>query len=161
VLKIALNSKGYIQNRVEFLLSNKQDINKHVTKVFATAPYNTFNFIISELVRPANMRDIINVTGTILSKFLTYVYDVKNSPEMVEYLTKENKITPQGLELAQWLSNLEDKYDVYITDLYMPEQWGMTSDQKLVVLDTGFTGETSNFYGSSRYENDWISPLDD
>lgn len=118
VLKAAKNKKGYAQNQIESIISEMDDSDLFA-KVLFISPDN--RFLIMEKADP--------VTGF---SYVRNYFHVKNNRELFQ-LNNFNYI-PR-------------KYNLLITDLCRPVNWGILHDRP-VIIDYGFTGRIRRKYYS-------------
>lgn len=160
VLKIAMNMKGIAQNRTELELSHD-----HEAPVARIYQYDTdMWWLVSELVRPiASPEEFKALTGIpwhAMKRFLSGHYDHDDletfQQDMIRKV-KENLLDGATIQDVQNISNnsfiiklskfLTSKGSVLMAgDLMLFEHWGKTPDQRVVLLDYGYTEEVYNDY---------------
>jgi len=154
VLKIAKsfrgggNSKaGVAQNKAEVDAYTNPRIKPITTKIFE---YDTnFNWIISELVRPATSSEFKSYVGCPPYEAISLAEELNRRGEM----DLEDFDDKPNTEFIESVASLL-KEGTMGADLEVVDHWGKTSDGRIVVLDYGFTQEVFNdFYGPSEFKN--------
>ena len=155
VLKLATNSRGVAQNRVEAKTKEMK------LPIFPYILYNADNYqwIITEFVLPAEEEDIQHCLGIDVRSFLFFVIqaikDLKYCGGLSAY--QENFADEYGdcefyRELEKYILN----YDIQIGDIQRIENWGLTKrngKECLVILDPGWNKETMLLYGCRPSDN--------
>lgn len=150
-LKLAKNHAGVAQNQAEMSVATDSH-NGLVARIFEYDP--KYKWVVSELVRPINNSEEFRaLTGISWSLFASLIYSF-NWKEDVERLAK-NFLEP-GDDLAKIIQNpflnnamtaLRSINDTLLEgDLARVSHWGKTPDQRVVLLDYGFTQEVADDY---------------
>ncbi len=156
-LKIAINEKGYAQNAAEVELAGHPGVAPLVTKIFRVGKDNSW--LVSELVRPIQSgREFQQLTGvpwSFLRNFMRFYVisgDIgeafKETVDDVIKRDKKNKspspgISVRGIEhvpfIGKLFTALANRPDMMPGDMSILEHWGKTADQRVVLMDSGFT----------------------
>lgn len=117
-LKVARNVKGYAQNQIEYIISEMDD-SPSFAKVLYLSKDNLY--LIMEKAEPI----------TDFSQVLDY-FKVSTNRELFALSS---------------LSYIPSKYNLVLTDLCRPVNWGLLQDRP-VIIDYGFTGRIRRQYYS-------------
>jgi hypothetical protein len=172
-LKIATNMAGIAQNKLEISISEDGEYNSIIAKV-VKYDYKNYNWLISELVYPIDIRDELGYPMELEEKeefkkhspiafdSLMHGINKKYNPdieyeggEFEPYESAKQKIPPQiqtemdtKIQLAK---KLIDDYGILFTDIAIPSNWGRTADGRTVILDFGFDDIIhKQYYGANR-----------
>ncbi len=165
VIKLAKGRSGIAQNQVEIEAS--QELGFIVAKVF-DYDKKEMSWVISELVRPLKSKEeFYELTGIIFDDFEGFIYEIASgrTPESIiksfklmaneqkpkfgeswykkgidSILNVEKSHFPKGILIA-----VKEK-GMRTPDLVQIYHWGKTPDQRVVLLDYGFTKEIENKY---------------
>ena len=160
-LKLAVNRKGYAQNKVEVETIKK--INSPLFPlVFGVDP--NYGWVVTECVLPADSEDFKHCLGkdeTFLWRVILDIKQLKRCGGMSEY---ENEIAEVygDCELFRNLADYILGFDIPVGDLMRIENWGLAKrngKEALVVLDVGFNKTVwIQHYGghpSTPLNDDW------
>lgn len=164
-LKIARNEKGFAQNQAEAELANTPGVSPLVTRVFRTSP--TYSWMISELVRPVKsdkeFQQLTQVPWTFVLQFLNHYENLGDigdafSVTVKAQIEKDKRaklpspgMSVRGIEhvpfIGRLFTALANRPDLIPADLKVLGHWGKTPDQRIVLLDSGYTEEVwANHY---------------
>lgn len=164
VLKIAMNAKGLAQNEAEIKLSLNLVADTVIAKIFDYQKDN--KWLISELVRPLKSEaEFKELTGVSFA-FITYLMYIKSEfrHEAIEHIKesinygathyRDYAKTAKELEtqtkipiFAHILRVVDDpQINLVLADINKVDHWGKTPDQRVVLLDYGFTEEVEARY---------------
>lgn len=158
-LKIAKNEKGYAQNRAEYELSQNPGVAPLVTKIYKVGKNDAW--LVSELVRPLKnqkeFEQLTQVPWPFLSKFLNNYASTDDIGKAFELtvksqidMDKRNRhpvpgMSVRGIEFVPFIGRLftalANRPDILPADLGVLDHWGKTPDQRVVLLDSGYTYE--------------------
>ena len=148
-LKIALFNQGLEQNEAEVQLSKTPGVENVIAKVHSYDP--EYKWIIADLVRPLNWlrkpkeaKDFENKTGVSnqeFSKLLSYSSNKQFSDRSYGDNPQDNKNPWDNYPNNKFLIGLHKLIDsgVSAPDLGRIEQYGITPDGRVVILDYGGT----------------------
>lgn len=150
-LKMALNAKGIAQNQAE-LDTATDSHNGLVAKILQYDP--EFKWVVSELVRPidneAEFKQLTGVPWTVFAYLLTFSPTEWKShvSNTIRYIGSFEKVdvTPEEVLKSPFLnmamtSLASLKKPLLEADLMKLDHWGKTPDQRVVLLDYGYTAE--------------------
>lgn len=151
VLKVAMNDFGAKQNRSEEELSKKLAGTAIVTRVFDAA--TDHGWILSEVVREIkDVKEFESLAGVTWVGFTTAIeFAVERGLSLnhvVAFLQQETSISPKdvtAVKQSQFVAAViaaANKAKLIASDLIRLEHWGKTADDKIVLLDYGYTDET-------------------
>lgn len=159
VLKIAINEKGYAQNAAELELADDPGVAPLVTKIFRVGKDNSW--LVSELVRPLTgvkeFQQLTSVPWSFLVDFMQFYTVLGDVGEAFESTVaavvardKKNRspspgISVRGIEhvpfIGRLFTALANRPDMMPGDMIIVSHWGKTPDQRVVLMDSGFTQE--------------------
>ena len=133
VLKFAPGPRGQAQNEAEVELFTNPNVKPFITEIYDYDP--EYNWLISELVRPLRgEEEFERLTKVNWDDFV----DILNmNPEADTELPARTKY--KSSEFVKQLLNMLEKTDIEPADLETPKHWGRTGDNRVVLLDYGFT----------------------
>ena len=142
VLKIAVNLAGVEQNKAELQITKEvSDLQSNymiVTKIFGHDNISNPTLLIAEEVFKITVNDFKKNTGLQWNKFLDYLDD--EHPEhkiFVKYPNNEFLLSVnEALTETSLISN----------DLTRIDHWGITEDNRIVILDYGYNEHVDNIY---------------
>jgi hypothetical protein len=160
VIKIAINMKGIAQNRAELELSHDREA--PIARVYQ---YDTdMWWLVSELVRPLTspeeFKALTGIPWQVLKRFINGRYDPDDLETFRQDMIRKAQKNlfddtslqdvqnidknPAILKIAKFLT---EKGSVLLPgDLMRIEHWGKTPDQRVVLLDYGYTDEVYSDY---------------
>ena len=152
VLKMAMNDKGIAQNKAELDIAMDPVSSGIVSRIFQYDP--GFKWVISELVRPlSNEEEFKRLTGIPWSIFSFLVANpTKSWRDVIGYYSKFfpredlSQVSKSTFTDVVINSLLTMKKELVSTDLAKIGHWGKTADQRVVLLDYGFTDDVRNDY---------------
>lgn len=171
VLKVAINEAGIAQNERELEISKDPDAVPFVAKVFDAHPKNAW--LISELVRPIKGDDFKDVTGM---SFKTYWDAMKGkdprattgpkAPRLgepddeqtgpaISKKSMQHKASDTNVneDFIDGVVKMVQKHGMVAGDVLKENSWGKTGDNRIVLLDYGFTDDIrSNYYKSTEMD---------
>ena len=160
VLKVALNDAGIAQNEAEIDISFDPSVGGIVAKVFAQS--NANKWIVSELVRPLKDKEEFKFLTGISWDFFSFALQGWGTGRLPEWINniRNNSIKPWSSpvkshkELEEYLTTPFYKTVFHALnhiktvlmhgDLTKIGHWGKTPDQRVVLLDYGFTPEVAD-----------------
>jgi hypothetical protein len=168
VLKIAINEKGYAQNTAELELANNPGVAPLVTKIFRVGKDNSW--LVSELVRPLTsekeFQQLTSVPWSFLVSFMQFYADSGDIGEAFEstvadVITRDKKnrspspgISVRGIEhvpfVGRLFTALANRPDMMPGDMTIVSHWGKTPDQRVVLMDSGFTRDVYDAHYSTN-----------
>ena len=143
-LKVAMDDDGRSQNKKEDVVYDKTH-SPIITKVFKNS--DDYTWIVSELVRPVKSdQEFYDLTYcTIIDLYYT-LYLALKTPKTIEHFADEmyikNRITQLHHDMLQNdfvkdLIKLVKQTKIAVYDIDRIEQYGVTTDQRVVLLDFG------------------------
>lgn len=166
VLKLAINHKGIAQNETEIEVATDPKQKQIYAKIFQYDP--KYKWLVSELVRELNSQDEFHqLTGVEWRYFENivemsfglkgsrnwqeYVYLIRNHLKYYEGFTdNEAEEYIEKLISNKWFFNAMESLknsSLLGGDIAIIEHWGKTPDQRVVLLDYGYTKAVrSQFY---------------
>jgi hypothetical protein len=131
-LKVALNDKGVAQNKAEAKLSRTKSVSDAVAKTVTSDKDG--NWVVAELVRPlVDDDEFVERTGITLDDLYTAL-----STGSYNWFPTKTRTLVDGLRKLKRAGLADD---------YRFEQFGITPDGRVVLLDIGFTKQVRNkFY---------------
>lgn len=140
---------GVAQNKAEVDVYTDPKTRDAVAKIFDFDP--EYRWLISEAVRSLSESEFESLAGTgveDLRKTVEFCVETDSSAgEGVEW-AEEQWLSPPKREVLDLMLHLVDVGLAY-GDLMDPEHWGKTPDNRLVLLDYGFTKGVADEYYSS------------
>lgn len=166
VLKLALNPKGIAQNETEIEIATNPSLSAIYARIFQYDP--KYKWITSELVREiSNEEEFEHLTGVhwkTFRLFMIYAYKSKASRNVHDYIdsvydelidfydfddNEANELVDRTIKSKWFLEATKTIKQTSLLggDLKVLEHWGKTPDQRVVLLDYGFTKEVwGQFY---------------
>lgn len=167
VLKIAKNNAGIAQNKAETDIASKSN-SSIFTKIYDHHP--NYIWIVAELVEPlvsSNMNRVAGIFGanifpntSYFNEFMGYMMDTKGDVDkalekyeikQVPWASKENPNIGKDIQNEQAKANIKHffnelvdfakKGNVVLDDMLHTSSLGISADDRIVVLDFGFTPE--------------------
>lgn len=149
VLKVAINAKGISQNQAELDVMTQPGVGHIVAKIFSYDPQ--YIWLVSEIVRPLDdeneFHDLTGVPWYFFSRFAFLTTKKHNKWQenisrvrsdfsyMDEMRFKKYIETPWFIKALDGL----EKTKLVEGDIAMLSHWGKTPEQRVVLLDYGFT----------------------
>jgi hypothetical protein len=144
VLKFAQGERGLAQNEAEVDLFTNPAVKPFITKIFDYE--EDYNWLISELVRPLRNEDEFEkLTGVSWDDFSDILH---MKPEDAAEMFGRTKY--KNSEFVKQLINMLEKTNMETGDLDVPGHWGRTGDNRVVLLDYGFTTDVHKKYYSGE-----------
>lgn len=166
VLKIAKNEKGFAQNEMEFRVFQDPATAPLVTKMFLHA--EDFSWLVSEIVRPLRSEEefqqLSGVPFILVRTIFNFNDKYRNMQKSVEATKARFALNKQQFPNSTVFGDIHEKMDQYLAtpfikqvsmafgdvnlkliaaDLRVLEHWGKTPDQRVVLLDSGYTEEVA------------------
>jgi hypothetical protein len=148
VLKLAKNKKGIAQNEQEYDLGNDWYISHMYPKVMNGSDGENFEWIISEFVLPCKVDDFEKILGVKWDKVFDIIRWMTQGMNWTKLLTPEERENEKFMEWVYGLEDLVGNYpDLGHRDMLGLDNWGLTKDNEIKVLDSGLNEEIWNrFY---------------
>jgi hypothetical protein len=151
VLKLAINNAGIEQNKNELTVSQNPISKEFTTRVLANAP--DVSWLVTELVKPlqsydAGRREFLSLTGFKFSTMTDALYASKNLLKNKKFLQDVLRRDKNGF--LRKLIRFVKSAGLEVEDISIPEQWGQTPDERIVLLDYGLTPETWDRHYANR-----------
>lgn len=148
VLKLAKNKKGIAQNEQEYDLGNDWYISHMYPKVMNGSDGENFEWIISEFVLPCKVDDFEKILGVKWDKVFGIIRWMTQGMNWTKLLTPEERENEKFMEWVYGLEDLVGNYpDLGHRDMLGLDNWGLTKDNEIKVLDSGLNEEIWNrFY---------------
>lgn len=154
-LKLAMNVKGLAQNEAELDLVTNSKVSFILSKILAYDP--RYKWVVSELVRPlqsqVEFKQLTGVSWQVFKEFVgrslkaktpwqNHVADVKSYlrgyvPESSVDTTIQNPWFSKTMEALS-------SSPLFWPDLLVIDHWGKTPDQRVVLLDYGYTFDVAS-----------------
>lgn len=157
VLKLASNRKGIGQNEAELDAVTNPSLKPIFAKIYDYSP--DFSWLISELVKPLNSyTEFEQLTGIDFYNFsymlMNAAYFGHDQEKLVNHLQGSAKNDEEFAKIENLRDSMLVKHVLLALkngrilpgDLERIEHWGKTPDQRVVLLDYGFTVDVSNKY---------------
>lgn len=139
---------GVAQNRAEVDMFTNPDTKGAVAEIFDFDP--EYRWLISEAVRSLSEAEFERLAGTDLASLewaLEYCVETDSSASEGIEAAEDNGYGPPKRPILDLMLHLVD-VGLKHGDMLNPEHWGKTADNRLVLLDYGFTkGVAEEFYG--------------
>lgn len=168
VLKVAINNKGLAQNKAEYELSQHPGVAPLVTRIFRVG--KDYSWLVSELVRPLRtnkeFEQLTQVPWSFFISFLSFYegngdigksFNLAVKSQIDQDRRKKSPfpgISVRRIEhlpfIGRFMTALGNRPDLIPADLMKLDHWGKTPDQRVVLLDSGYTEEV----WSSHYSDE-------
>jgi hypothetical protein len=145
VLKIAFTRRGVMQNEAEVNIYTDPLTKPVVSKIIDYDP--SYRWLLVEPVRALrNNAEFFKLVGIGLQHFKGVAYWVDYEGGMpLNVAKKYDMLTDYGKELVEACAALRTNQGLILADLETLEHWGITSDNRLVILDYGWTDFVSSY----------------
>lgn len=144
VIKAAANKRGLLQNEAEVEIYTNPLYKPLVAKIFDFDP--NYRWLVSEPVRSIRSNvEFKKYTGMELYE-LTYIASKLATDHVLEpyLIEKYDAMTQRGVEILEALVPIVKNSGLIIADLEELEHWGITADNRVVILDYGWTYDVFN-----------------
>jgi hypothetical protein len=161
VIKAAINEFGLAQNKAEVEVYSNPEARPIVTKIYDHA--KDYSWLVAESVRMLKTpEEFKQVTGFALNVFSDLMFNKSSSFEnsinnvAAYYEEGEEFENLHELEnvahskLAKTIFDLGNSSNIKLDDFAKLEHWGKTSDNRIVVLDYGYTEEIADEMKKAR-----------
>lgn len=167
VLKIAKNEKGFAQNEMELKVFQDASTAPVVTRILLNAP--DFSWLVSEIVRPLTSEDefqqLSGVPFILVRTIFNFNDKYRDMQKSVQATRNRFALNKQQFPESTVFGDIHERMDEYLAtpfikqismafsdanlkllaaDLRVLQHWGKTPDQRVVLLDSGYSEEVAN-----------------
>ena len=148
-LKMARNEKGIAQNQAELSIATDAE-GGLVAKIFQYDP--EYKWLVSELVRPITsgeeFKHLTGISWGVFVHLIYHSYDWEHVLLTIDPWRLEPGETPEKIRkspfLVKAMAGLSSIQETLLEgDLVRLDHWGKTPDQRVVLLDYGFTEDVA------------------
>lgn len=145
ILKLAKNSAGLDQNQAEVDVFTNPSTKDVVARIYSYDPQ--YKWIISELVRPLTWQIFESITHWGWKEFVECLQS-----KLMGGGFQEKDVPKHMLKWFNSVIELADSNKLAFGDLKVPDHWGKTSDNRIVLLDYGLTYDVGDkHYTGGKY----------